>query len=648
MNYSIFRFTLNMHSHRSQASVSAFHGDTAVRLLFALTDGGVPYKIEGGCVAILTGTKADGTKLVHRCTILNDMTTIQYDFEEQTSSCVGVVSCEIALYGADGKTICAPKFTIVIDERETTDLNLSTDDENLLASIALAEVQRVEAEAERKKAEVERRNLWIAYSANPNGSNYTWAWSEGQNYIGFAVSHDAPSTEQDFVWALFKGAPGDKGDKGEKGDKGDTGAQGIQGEKGDKGDQGNQGTQGEKGDKGDKGDQGEQGKQGEKGDKGDPFSIAKMYKSIAEMNGDFGNANVRSGSFVMIDTGNPADEDNGKVYVKGTTSFNFIVDMSGVTGLKGEKGDKGDQGEQGKQGEKGDPGTSISISKISESDADGGSNVVTFSNGNTLTIKNGSKGSDGANGINGKDGANGKTPYIQNGYWYIDGTNTNVKAQGSDGINGKNGQDYVLTEADKNDIASLTAILLRENGVIGAVDANNNIIVSGNLADGTYTLKYENADGTTTEIGTITVGDEVIVYEVDIASVGYTDNARWSTSGGDIRTGANGNTAINLVTFERASGQEMTIHLSGITWSGGATTTAILFFTNGTYGGSSHYIPLDTEHNYNDVLGGKTVFNTDGSIDVILTDHPSGTLYNGFKVCGVGSGASAKITITIK
>ena len=28
------------------------------------------------------------------------------------------------------------------------------------------------------------------------------------------------------------------------------------------------------------------------------------------------------------------------------------------------------------------------------------------------------------------DGADGKTPYIQNGYWYIDGVNTNVKAQG--------------------------------------------------------------------------------------------------------------------------------------------------------------------------------------------------------------------------
>ena len=63
MNYSVFRFTLNMHSHRSQASVAAFKGDTAVRLLINITDGGNPYVIADGCTAVLSGTKADGTKL---------------------------------------------------------------------------------------------------------------------------------------------------------------------------------------------------------------------------------------------------------------------------------------------------------------------------------------------------------------------------------------------------------------------------------------------------------------------------------------------------------------------------------------------------------------------------------------------------------
>lgn len=44
-------------------------------------------------------------------------------------------------------------------------------------------------------------------------------------------------------------------------------------------------------------------------------------------------------------------------------------------------------------------------------------------------------------GEQGKDGEDGKTPYIQNGYWYIDGVDTGVKAEGIDGKDGTPGND---------------------------------------------------------------------------------------------------------------------------------------------------------------------------------------------------------------
>lgn len=58
-------------------------------------------------------------------------------------------------------------------------------------------------------------------------------------------------------------------------------------------------------------------------------------------------------------------------------------------------------------GPQGEPGTSVSISSVSESTADGGSNVVTFSDGTTLIIKNGSKGSQGPEGKAGEAGTRG-------------------------------------------------------------------------------------------------------------------------------------------------------------------------------------------------------------------------------------------------
>ena len=75
------------------------------------------------------------------------------------------------------------------------------------------------------------------------------------------------------------------------------------------------------------------------------------------------------------------------------------------------------------KGADGKDGASITISNISESAADGGTNTVTFSDGSVLNVKNGSKGSagadgrDGAPGTPGKDGADGHTPVKGTDYW---------------------------------------------------------------------------------------------------------------------------------------------------------------------------------------------------------------------------------------
>lgn len=75
--------------------------------------------------------------------------------------------------------------------------------------------------------------------------------------------------------------------------------------------------------------------------------------------------------------------------------------------------------------------------------------------------------------------------------------------------------------------------------VTGVLDEANNILLSGNLADGTYTLKYENADGTYTEIGTLEVGEieKPKTNFADTTSSDWTANGRIGSDGG-IRTDA--------------------------------------------------------------------------------------------------------------
>lgn len=154
------------------------------------------------------------------------------------------------------------------------------------------------------------------------------------------------------------------------GAKGATGAQGIQGPKGDTGAQGIQGIQGVT---------------GSKGEKGEPFSVAKTYASVSAMNSDFSNGTIKEGSFVMINTGNVEDVDNAKLYVKGSSAYTYVTDLSGAQGMKGEQGIQGIQGPQGIQGAKGDKGDT------------------------GATGPQGAKGDTGAQGIQGIQGIQGKT-----------------------------------------------------------------------------------------------------------------------------------------------------------------------------------------------------------------------------------------------
>lgn len=114
---------------------------------------------------------------------------------------------------------------------------------------------------------------------------------------------------------------------------------------------------------------------------GDAFTIVKTYPSIQAMEDDYNNPEVKTGQFVMIDTGDVENEEDSRLYLKGDTEWKFISDLSGAQGiqglsayqvavqhgfegteaewlisLKGEKGETGPKGDKGDTGERGPQG----------------------------------------------------------------------------------------------------------------------------------------------------------------------------------------------------------------------------------------------------------------------------------------------------
>ena len=152
MNYSKYRFNLDMQSYISQISLPVRQHDTGIVLRINLTDGGVPYVIRDGCRAVFYARKSDGNPLMNDC-IIEKNTTICYELTQQTTSCSGVVDCEVRLYGSDGNLITTPRFILVIDSRvvHDEDFPLSESEQTVLDNIILSEQKRLQNEEERTK-----------------------------------------------------------------------------------------------------------------------------------------------------------------------------------------------------------------------------------------------------------------------------------------------------------------------------------------------------------------------------------------------------------------------------------------------------------------------------------------------------------------
>lgn len=191
----------------------------------------------------------------------------------------------------------------------------------------------------------------------------------------------------------------------------------------------------------------------------DKTNLVAAINEAAKSGG--GSGGGKDGTGIESITYKGEDESGGNVYTVLLTD-GTSYDITAPKGAKGADGKDGANGKDGRPGKDGTDGTSVTVTSVTESTEDGGDNVITFSDGTSVTVKNGSKGSTGAKGDKGdtgSPGADGVTPTIgDNGNWFIGSTDTGKPSRGvagTPGTKGDPGDDYVLTSADKTEIAGL-------------------------------------------------------------------------------------------------------------------------------------------------------------------------------------------------
>lgn len=162
------------------------------------------------------------------------------------------------------------------------------------------------------------------------------------------------------------------------------------------------------------------GPKGDTGEIGKGLDIKGTYASLSALEsavtspeqGDMYNVGASAPYIIYMYDASLGWVSQGQLQGAKGTTFTPSVDASGNLTWTNDGGlanppSTNIRGEQGEKGEDGEDGASITVSSVSESTEDGGTNVVTFSDGKKLNVKNGSKGSKGDTGATGETGPQG-------------------------------------------------------------------------------------------------------------------------------------------------------------------------------------------------------------------------------------------------
>lgn len=166
MNPSIRRFTLDTNATRSQISIPVTLNDTGRIWHITLTEGGLCYRIEDGCLAVLSVKRPNGSYFEEVCPVLKNV-QVEYDFSqnEKTAAVEGIHDCEITIYGGDGGSwhsiLTSATFTMVVGQRavNSDDITITDDDRTVMDYMIGEEAKRQAAETERAEAEAIRASL---------------------------------------------------------------------------------------------------------------------------------------------------------------------------------------------------------------------------------------------------------------------------------------------------------------------------------------------------------------------------------------------------------------------------------------------------------------------------------------------------------
>lgn len=158
-----------------------------------LNNEGEPITVAKTSVVLINATRADGESESFMG-VVNDDGSVTVPITYWMLEVPGRVKCDISVISEQGSKLSSLGFAIEVEKTNGDDENIGEQENCGILVQLISDVKQLEDNF---------KTVFIRYSANADGENYSETWSEGMEYIGIANTDIEPRDKNGYVWCRF-------------------------------------------------------------------------------------------------------------------------------------------------------------------------------------------------------------------------------------------------------------------------------------------------------------------------------------------------------------------------------------------------------------------------------------------------------------
>lgn len=188
--------SLDVSRQNRRRAIFAKQFDNDSRFLkIQLNHEGEPIEVAKTSAVLINATRADGASSSFMGSV-NDDGSITVPITYWMLEVPGEAKCDVSVISEQGGKLSSLSFAIEVEQAYGNGEDVSeSDDYDILVQL-IADVKQLENSF---------KTVFIRYSANADGENYSDTWSEGMEYIGVANADSEPIDKSGYVWCRFVG-----------------------------------------------------------------------------------------------------------------------------------------------------------------------------------------------------------------------------------------------------------------------------------------------------------------------------------------------------------------------------------------------------------------------------------------------------------